>query len=344
MLSISEYIHAAEAQVRQHALNVRITQEINDSPERVAMGLPAHLIDIYSDALLAIHRRQQTVSTQVLAKQLESTNSHFLERLCAAQTLDTCGVGRVNDLPDFLPVPSGRALIGTHVSHVDALLEDVEKLGVKRPWIVKETPQYSTDIAKFLLSVYPVTNRQYRRFLLETYYPEFPSSWLRGVYPVHFAEHPVHTVTTDAISAYCAWLSQKISEPVRLPSEQEWEYAANGGKPSQYTWGDTFELFYANTNEVLLQRTTPVGIFSESRSPFGMQDMIGNVEEFVSSHYEPYPGGIWVEDDLYKKLGRYQIAKGGAYNRFRDLARIQRRHGAYPSSLYAIGFRVAISA
>jgi formylglycine-generating enzyme required for sulfatase activity len=93
--------------------------------------------------------------------------------------------------------------------------------------------------------------------------------------------------------------------------------------------------------ELGLLSTTPVGSFPEGASPFGVLDMAGTVEEYVSTHYHAYPGGDLVEDDLFKAVGCYRIARGGAFNRFSDLARCGRRHGPYPKSLYAIGFRLA---
>ena len=72
--------------------------------------------------------------------------------------------------------------------------------------------------------------------------------------------------------------------------------------------------------------------------------MAGNVEEYVSDDYAAYPGGEFVTDHLVQIHGRYRVARGGSFARYRDLARTRRRHGHNPRSVtYAMGFRLAES-
>jgi formylglycine-generating enzyme required for sulfatase activity len=87
--------------------------------------------------------------------------------------------------------------------------------------------------------------------------------------------------------------------------------------------------------------STPVGTFPNGRSPYGIDDMAGNVEEYVADTYAPYPGGKLVQDDLSTVLGgEYRVTRGGSFARFRDLARCRRRHGPYNRSIYVVGFRI----
>jgi formylglycine-generating enzyme required for sulfatase activity len=69
--------------------------------------------------------------------------------------------------------------------------------------------------------------------------------------------------------------------------------------------------------------------------------MAGNVEEYVADDYAPYPGAARVEDDLSRARGRYRVARGGGFTRYRDLARCKRRHGRFPKAIYVMGFRLA---
>ena len=96
-----------------------------------------------------------------------------------------------------------------------------------------------------------------------------------------------------------------------------------------------------NTVEAGPLDTTPIGIYPAGSSPFGVQDMAGNIEEFVANDYHPYPRGVPVEDDLSRAHGSYRVARGGSFTRFGDLARCSRRHGFYGRAYYAIGFRLA---
>jgi formylglycine-generating enzyme required for sulfatase activity len=70
--------------------------------------------------------------------------------------------------------------------------------------------------------------------------------------------------------------------------------------------------------------------------------MAGNVEEYVADVYGRYPGSaLAVCDDLVRARGRYRVARGGSFTRFRDLARCKRRHGRFPKPIYVMGFRLA---
>jgi formylglycine-generating enzyme required for sulfatase activity len=187
-----------------------------------------------------------------------------------------------------------------------------------------------------------VTNREYRDFLLDSGHEGLPTSWPLGRYPAERGNHPVHTVTADAAAAYAQWLSRKTGRGFRLPDEAEWEHAAGGPDGLEFPWGETFDTERANTVESGLMTTVPVGIYPQGRSPFGLDDMAGNVEEYVAGHYAPYPGGTAISDDLALVWPKgYAVARGGGFSRFRDLARCRRRHGLYPRPLYAIGFRLA---
>jgi formylglycine-generating enzyme required for sulfatase activity len=194
----------------------------------------------------------------------------------------------------------------------------------------------------FRLARFPVTNIEYRDFLLDTGHPELPSSWAFRQFPQSHANHPVYTVTAAAADAYVHWLARRTGRRFRLPTEAEWEWAAGGPQGLEFPWGDTFDADKANTAETGLFDTSPVGAFLGGESAFGIADLAGNVEEYVSGNYGPYPGGHPVADHLAQIHGEYRVARGGSFARFRDLARTRRRHGHNPrSATYAMGFRVA---
>ncbi|MGH3866695.1 MAG: formylglycine-generating enzyme family protein [Pseudonocardiaceae bacterium] len=100
---------------------------------------------------------------------------------------------------------------------------------------------------------------------------------------------------------------------------------------------------HANTVENGPLRTTPVGTYPAGRSPFGLEDVAGTVEEYTAEDYRPYPGGEHVIDDLATRGDSYRVTRGGSFTRYGDLARCARRHGWYPRDLYAVGFRLAES-
>jgi formylglycine-generating enzyme required for sulfatase activity len=136
-----------------------------------------------------------------------------------------------------------------------------------------------------------------------------------------------------------------LDEPCRLPTESEWEYAARGVHGPEYPFGDEFDPSRCNTVESGIGHTTPVDRYGNGVSDWGIFDLPGNVEEWTSDLYAPYPGGEFVHDDLSEQTGgTYPVLRGGSFARGGDLARCARRHGPLPaaSGRYR-GFRVAVS-
>ncbi|MBO0884422.1 MAG: SUMF1/EgtB/PvdO family nonheme iron enzyme, partial [Mycobacterium sp.] len=82
-----------------------------------------------------------------------------------------------------------------------------------------------------------------------------------------------------------------------------------------------------------------VGMYPTGRSPFGVDDMAGNVEEFVAGNYAPYPGAIGIDDDPTITRQTCVITRGGSFTAFGDLARCRRRHHHQPQ--HPVGFRLA---
>lgn len=105
----------------------------------------------------------------------------------------------------------------------------------------------------------------------------------RPVVQPGFDQHPVNEVTWHGARAFCAWRG------ARLPTEAEWEAAARGQEGRIYPWGSeppTPEraVYARRSNE-----TEPVGSRPAGRTPEGVDDLAGNVAEWTSTLYRPYP-------------------------------------------------------
>lgn len=207
-----------------------------------------------------------------------------------------------------------------------------------RQWILKEYPAHTVRLNSFYLNKYLITNEDFRDFVLQTNH-KIPESIALNK-PLN---HPVWGIDLSDIKSFLDWLNADSKIPFRLASESEWEYAAKGNALNEYPFGNHFTSIGCNTLEAAIHDTTPIDFYNEYPSPFGIFDMAGNVEEWTSSTYEPYPNGLLITDDLLEKLGsKYPILRGGSFHRGGDLARCNRRHGPFPSSDYKyIGFRVA---
>src|SRR5262249_12658760 len=97
----------------------------------------------------------------------------------------------------------------------------------------------------------------------------------QGLYP----NHPVVGVSWYEASAYCAWAG------VRLLAEAEWEAGAGGREGRTYAWGDEKPDAIVARIGPEVGRVTPVGLYPAGATPGGIQDMVGNVEQWVADWY-----------------------------------------------------------
>ena len=151
---------------------------------------------------------------------------------------------------------------------------------------------------------------------------------------------PVVGVTWYEANAYCAWLSEMVGHPCRLPSETEWEAAARGGRVRLYPWGYRFDPARANTVEGRVLGTTPVGLYPRGVGPLGLWDGAGNVWEWTSSLYQPYP---YRPDDGREDTsasGR-RVRRGGGWSNNGRLARCASRLYGPPDGLFHLQLRVS---
>jgi len=193
--------------------------------------------------------------------------------------------------------------------------------------------------------------------------PDLSLSWDRPGYPVDDL-HPVVCVTWNDAKAYADWLSEQTGRTYRLPTEQEWEYAARAATSTSRYWGDdpNQACRHANTaDETVLDQTddrrriegaraacydgyvysAPVGTYAANA--MGLKDMIGNVAEWTCSVYDSKYGGAQAHcrDKARRSSPAPMVLRGGSWLSSPDLARSASRDGLQSNlSLNTIGFRV----
>jgi formylglycine-generating enzyme required for sulfatase activity len=212
-----------------------------------------------------------------------------------------------------------------------------------------EKPIHWIHLPAFRISRVPVTNAQYALYVRDADAPA-PEHWRGGEIPKGLANHPVVNVSWHNAVRYCRWLSEKTGLAVTLPSEAEWEKAARGpsmglGSQREYPWGDNWQELRANTSELGLRETTPVGLFLNGASPYGVLDLSGNVWEWTRSVFKEYPYNLDdgredpdVPDDVLR------VVRGGSWADYDRHARCAYRYFRYPDYFnYLIGFRVVLS-
>jgi formylglycine-generating enzyme len=177
----------------------------------------------------------------------------------------------------------------------------------------QEKPQHIMHLDAYLIGQYPVTVAQFAAFVEATGYRTTAekigsglvfagaewkmvktANWRHPKDPwssvTKRANHPVTQVSWDDAGAFCRWVSELIGVAVRLPTEAEWEKAARGTDSRLYPWGDDQpDTTRCNFNQYV-KDTTPVGRYSPfGDNPYNCADMAGNVWEWTSSLYMPYP-------------------------------------------------------
>ena len=173
-------------------------------------------------------------------------------------------------------------------------------------------------MAGFWIDRHPVTNAEYKAFLEQARYVpsdtvNFLRHWRGGTYPAGQADYPVVYVSYEDAQAYARWAGK------RLPTEVEWQYAAQTPDLREWPWGGEPGAIYREEEKVTETLTrftlkgidpafcnpgngTPdrVGAYPRGANPYGLQDLVGSVWQLTN--------------DLYKS-GSYDyiILKGGSY-------------------------------
>jgi serine/threonine-protein kinase len=151
----------------------------------------------------------------------------------------------------------------------------------------QENPAHPVTVQPFLMDRTEVSNTEYADFVRETNHAA-PAHWIGNKPPFGQEQWPVVNVSFDDATAFAEWRSKRDKVTYRLPTEEEWEYAARNGEQSDlYPWGAEWK----DKAAVLKDATpAPVGSRAEGKNKWGVLDLIGNVWEWTSSKASVYPG------------------------------------------------------
>jgi iron(II)-dependent oxidoreductase len=147
-----------------------------------------------------------------------------------------------------------------------------------------ERPAHRVSVAPFFIDVTEVTCEDYLKFLTATARRD-PGNWTNETCAPGAAKRPVTGVDWKEAKAYADWADK------RLPTEQEWEFAARGVLGTMYPWGNVWRPNAANAGDSSAQRIMEVGSYPDGKSPAGVMDLIGNAVEWTASDVRAYPGG-----------------------------------------------------
>lgn len=262
------------------------------------------------------------------------------------------------DCPVMVAVPAGKFVMGSP--------------GTEAGRFDVEGPQHVVAVKAFALGKDDITTAEFLIFLRETGYQPAPCDSILELqwrspgngkaYPPAETDPPLQPAAClswkDA-QAYIAWLNGKVhglpsvvnkrDGPYRLPSEAEWEYAARAGTTTARWWGNDIGVGRANCNGCGSKwdgtLIAPVGSFGSN--PFGLDDMLGNVWQWVEDCWNesyvgaPSDGSAWLSGDCSKR-----VMRGGSWSNAPAFIRAATRsrgdiaEGDFDYSAY-VGFRIA---
>ncbi len=204
---------------------------------------------------------------------------------------------------------------------------DDEGVDVQYPWeaSARRYHEHRMHLDSFYIDKYPVTNADFKKFMDATHYApadahNFLKDWKGGTYPAGWESKPVTWVSLEDARAYAKWAGK------RLPHEWEWQYAAQGSDGRRYPWGNTenpsAQPTQATETATEATGTTPavvvetgatpwpdrgrdaqpptgVDVNPAGASPFGVEDLVGNVWQWTDEYSDEHT--------------RYAILRGGSH-------------------------------
>jgi serine/threonine protein kinase len=291
-------------------------------PSQFKKDIPAELEQLILDCLRK-DRKLRPQDCQILRSRLEAALATVSSvRVSSVLAREAPPMIRDVDGTELLRVPGGKFAMGP--SRREVFLDE------------------------YYLARHPVTNRQFELFVLTTNYrPEDSEAGrflahLRGQpCPTLLLDHPVVFVSWLDAEAYCRWAGR------RLPSEAEWEKAARGTDGRRYPWGreDPTDQ-HASFGKPRGGHSDAVGLHGAGASPYGCEDMAGNVWEWCEDRDSPrfYLSGP--ERNPRNTAGPAtapHVVRGGSFAFDARSLRTYARNSFQPHfRLEYVGFRVAL--
>lgn len=240
-------------------------------------------------------------------------------------------------------VPAGDFKMGISDAQIQAL---VAKNGAAPNGFESEKPEHSVNLPEFWIDRDLVTNAEYKKFLdanPSRAVPDIALAQLKGwswdasarTFPPGRENFPAVLVTWADANDYCKWVG------MRLPTEAEWEKAARGTDGRLYPWGNDWAGDKSAYGDKGATDAGPVGSFTGGASPYGANDMVGNVWQWTGSLYSSYP---YVPDDgrQDQMATGERVTRGGMFAFGPAVSRANVRNRLDPTNkAISVGFRCA---
>lgn len=222
----------------------------------------------------------------------------------------------------------------------------------RRGWFDREPAEQTVNLPAFCLARNLITNEDYQAFVQSAGYDQpgisaeayqlqgflvhdysivEPYLWQNKQYPTGQAQHPAVLISYEDALAYAAWRSHKDGVTYRLPTALEWEKAARGTDGRYFPWGNEWRDEATNWAKNGPKGTSAIATYPDSRSPYGIEDMAGNVFEYTSTLVEKSNGEAEV------------LLKGCGWDDYPGFCRAAYQHDRPQDSKHILfGFRLVL--
>jgi formylglycine-generating enzyme required for sulfatase activity len=234
------------------------------------------------------------------------------------------GAGEFRDCPTcpvMVPIPAGTFIMGQGSRDAEA------------------APAHRVAVRAFAIGRYPVTIGEWKACLA--------GGGCKALPRLATADEraPMHNISWDEAAQFAAWLARSTGQKYRLPSEAEWEYAARGGSPARYWWGEAFGAVPANCADCggAQNPRAPLAVDQYKPNPFGLVDVLGGVEEWVADCWVPnYHGAPADAKPREVKACEQRVLRGGSFRSNHDDITVASRNSYDQSVRYPLnGMRIA---
>lgn len=219
-------------------------------------------------------------------------------------------------LPPLVHIPGGSFLLGSDPQQDPDSEFD-------------EWPQHMVTVDDFFIAKYPVVVAEYQCAVEAGAVPVPEPDMIalgrdKSDQPVHLtweeqllcADCPVRALKNWVQAhRYIQWLETLTGQPWRFPTEAEWERAAKGTDGRRFPWGNVWdpERVQSRWGSEGIWNVGPVGRHPQGASPYGVEDMSGNVSEWTSSLYRDYPYDPQDGREDLTNLNEYAVSRGGSW-------------------------------
>jgi serine/threonine protein kinase len=322
--------------------------------------LPTKLDDVLTRALeKEPHKRYATVKE--FAQELEASTENILNSdftvpssTTAQGTPPKTPIVKRDEAPSLPP-------ISERSKTYDILPTPFAWLKIPTGQVTLEMGGYITGMSEtfnvptFWMAKFPITNGQFAKFVEADGYRQkkwwtetgwglkekenwaAPRCWLDSQW--NGKDYPVIGVTWYEALTFCRWLSEATGEKIMLPTEQQWQRAAQGDDERSFPWGNDWDPERCNNSvgkDWRQNTTTPVDRYERiGDSPYHIVDMSGNVWEWCLTQFETG------SNDLQSTHNR--VMRGGSWGNYvTGVLRVNHRCGYEPHAWNVFrGFRIA---